>query len=116
MNRIKEIIDIVNNIDLNFFLVDYPFQKEVYDIGCVDNMDDCALDVRIRTQFKCSNETEILFLQVNYDTLECYTVYESSYHHNRIKEDAWKCASKLENLLKKVIIEGKYIKINNKYV
>lgn len=91
------ISDVLKNLDTNFFLVDYPFQREVIDVTWCERYSE--VEVYVKTRFKCSNGFEILFLNV-YDDLVVGVLYESHYHHPDIKDDAWKCAKKLENYLK----------------
>lgn len=92
------VTDVLKTLDPDFFLIDYPFQREVIDISW--NERGSELEIYIKTRFKCSNGFDILFLSADTETLDVGVLYESHYHHPDIKDDAWTCAKKLENYLK----------------
>ena len=96
--RLNELNDIIKNLNKNFFLVDYPFQREVKSVT-VRDYDESTLYIDIETVFSSGHET--LFLECNKRNLECWERYGlKCYHHTGIVEDAYKCAKKLEKYLR----------------
>ena len=109
----NDVLNVLKGLEHDMFLVDYPYQKEVYYVDFTENQSKSSYDIRIKTTF--NNCDKDLFIRCFYDTLECGVMFPDMYDNDEIKHDVYVCAKRLETLLKKVLIDENYVKINGRF-
>lgn len=108
-----DILTVLKGLDYYMFLVDYPYQNQVYHVDFAENQSKSSYNIRIKTIF--NNCYKDLFIRCFCDTLECSVLFPDMYDNDRIKHDVYICAKRLETLLKKVLIDENYVKIDGRF-
>jgi hypothetical protein len=100
-NNVKERIE---NLPIDFFLVNQPFQEYVKSVNVyIHSLDQWLITVSIKSKFQCKHGLENMVIQYSLYSRTCYVLFKNEYNHSEILDCAEKCAAKLENYLNKEV-------------
>lgn len=96
------IIERIENLPKDFFLVNQPFQERVENVNVyAHSLDNWLILVYIKSKFQCNHGLENIVIQYDVYSRTCYVLFKDEYNHSEILNSAEKCAAKLENYLNK---------------
>lgn len=96
------IIERIENLPKDFFLVNQPFQERVENVNVyAHSLDNWLILVYIKSKFQCNHGLQTIVIQYSVYSKICYVLFKDEYNHSEILNCAEKCAAKLENYLNK---------------